>query len=250
MKLTEELVRQYHEEGYTLVRGLIPAEVVSAVRQRALEVAAGKHNWGDGPFQVIDPQRYRRPDGGLIPIGLQGPSKQEEVFSRMALHANLQDAMRQILGGEVHLFTDQAIIKHGMLAGEQGGRSYYHQDSYYWHIDPALGANCWIPLDEADRDAIALGIMPGSHRGWKLLEHEAYYDDPPWCSARTLQPFKRLRIPASRIDFSREVVLPMMPGDGLFFTNYTWHRSEPNRTGRDKLFYAIAYQRKPGAASA
>jgi len=29
----------------------------------------------------------------------------------------------------------------------------------------------------------------------------------------------------------------------LFFTNYTWHRSEPNRTGQTKSYYAIAYQR-------
>ena len=26
------------------------------------------------------------------------------------------------------------------------------------------------------------------------------------------------------------------------FKNFTWHRSEPNRTGQDKIFYAIAYQ--------
>ena len=35
----------------------------------------------------------------------------------------------------------------------------------------------------------------------------------------------------------------MQPGDGLFFTNYTWHRSEPNGTGKSLCFYAIAYQR-------
>ena len=42
----------------------------------------------------------------------------------------------------------------------------------------------------------------------------------------------------------QEVLLPMAAGDGLFFTNYTWHRSEPNRTGEDRAFYAIAYQVK------
>ena len=34
----------------------------------------------------------------------------------------------------------------------------------------------------------------------------------------------------------------MQAGDGLFFTNYTWHRSEANRSGETKMFYAIAYQ--------
>jgi ectoine hydroxylase-related dioxygenase (phytanoyl-CoA dioxygenase family) len=35
----------------------------------------------------------------------------------------------------------------------------------------------------------------------------------------------------------------MKAGDALFFTNYTWHRAEPNLSGTDRLFYAIAYKR-------
>ena len=48
--------------------------------------------------------------------------------------------------------------------------------------------------------------------------------------------------PIDDVDYSDEIVLPMNPGDGLFFSNYTWHRSEPNRTGDTRMFYAIAYQ--------
>ncbi|MAE60341.1 MAG: hypothetical protein CMJ49_03190 [Planctomycetaceae bacterium] len=39
-------------------------------------------------------------------------------------------------------------------------------------------------------------------------------------------------------------------GDALFFTNYTWHRSEPNRTGRTLTYYAIAYQLTAAAIAA
>ncbi len=71
-------------------------------------------------------------------------------------------------------------------------------------------SRCWIPLDEVGPDAIALGIKPGTQKNWTLQSHEDYYD--------------------------------MQPGDGLFFTNYTWHRSEPNRSGETLMFYAVAYQ--------
>ena len=57
-------------------------------------------------------------------------------------------------------------------------------------------------------------------------------------------PFKRHRIPLDQIDPTREVLVEMSAGDGLFFSNYTWHRSEPNRTGETMAFYAIAYQRR------
>ena len=69
--------------------------------------------------------------------------------------------MTALLGGEVELFTDQIGVKHGFITEEQGGRSYYHQDSYYWKIEPELGINCWIPLDEVGPDAIALAVRPG-----------------------------------------------------------------------------------------
>ena len=108
-----------------------------------------------------------------------------------------------------------------------------------------MGCNCWIPLQDVDRDAIALAVMPGSQRSWTLHEHEQYYDDPPMGSVgdNTFSPFKRHRIRAESIDHSAEKLIPMQIGDALFFTNYTWHRSEPNRTGNDMMFYGIAYKR-------
>jgi len=151
--------------------------------------------------------------------------------------------MRALLGGPVERFTDQIGLKHP-LPEEQGGRSYHHQDSYYWKIDPQLGCNCWIPLQAADENGIALAVVPGSHLNWELSEHESYFDDPPMGHMNgSFTPFKRHRIPGKRTAVAQEVLVPMAPGDALFFSNYTWHRSEPNRTGDVRGFYGIAYQR-------
>jgi ectoine hydroxylase-related dioxygenase (phytanoyl-CoA dioxygenase family) len=178
-------------------------------------------------------------------MGLQRPGLNEDVFGCIAEHQNIKSAMGSVLGGEVELFTEQIGIKPGWIEQEQGGRSYFHQDSWYWKIDPELGCNCWIPMDFVDRDAIALAVMPESHLRWTLTEHESYFDDPAMgrMTEDTFAPFKRHRVIESEVDFSREILVPMGPGDGLFFTNYTWHRSEPNRTGQTKSYYAIAYQR-------
>jgi ectoine hydroxylase-related dioxygenase (phytanoyl-CoA dioxygenase family) len=169
---------------------------------------------------------------------VQRPAKQEQVFRDIADHPNLQSAMAQLLGGPVERFTDQALIKNKTVRGE----SFYHQDSEYWHIPPEQGANAWIALDEVDREAIALAILPGTHKIWEIIPHEAYYDEPSLHNAQTGQAFKRYRIPFAQIDFSKEVLLPMSPGDAAFFSNYTWHRAEPNLSGSHKAAYAIAYQ--------
>ena len=192
----------------------------------------------------MDPAAYTNAAGAPLPVGIQRPALYEDVFEEIAKHPNLIKAMSDILGGEVELFTDQIGVKHGCITEEQGGCSFYHQDSYYWHIDPSLGVNCWIPFDVVGHDAIALGIKPGTQQGWNLTKHEHYYDSPAAGRIHDgeFKAYERHRVPLDTIDYSDEKVFPMNPGDGLFFTNYTWHRSEPNRSGETKMFYAIAYQ--------
>jgi ectoine hydroxylase-related dioxygenase (phytanoyl-CoA dioxygenase family) len=238
--LAGEQVAHYREAGYLVVRGLITSAEAARVRARLVELARGEHEWPANHFQVLDPAQFQNENGSPVPIGVQRPASREAGFQEVADHPRLVRAMEQLLGGPVKRFTDQALIKHPGVSGE----SFYHQDSYYWRIDPERGANAWIALDEVDRAASALAIMPGSHRGWVLEEHEAYYDQPAFYNAHKGQAFTRWRIPRERVDFAREALLPMLPGDAAFFTNFTWHRAEPNRSGGHRCAYAIAYQRE------
>ena len=244
--VTETHLRQYREEGYCLVEELIPEDLIEAARQRTMEIAAALPGWPARHFQVLDPGRYESAGGGPLPGGIQQPAGREEVFAGIADHPRLTEAMAALLGGPVERFTDQIGVKHAAVAEEQGSRSYFHQDSFYWKIDPELGCNCWIPLTEVGVEASALAVMPASHRGWRLIEHESYYDDPPMGVLREdgFRPFKRHRVPPEQVDSAREKLVDTRPGDGLFFSNYTWHRSEPNRSGRTRAFYAIACQRR------
>jgi len=244
--VTDQHLAQYRDAGYCLVEGLIPLELIVAARQRTLEIAANLAPWPDAHFQLLDPARYRSAVGSPLPGGIQKPASQEQIFANIADHPHLAAAMASLLGNEVERFTDQLGVKHGIVAEEQGGRSYFHQDSYYWKIDPELGCNCWIPLTDVDVDASALAMMPHSQAGWQLVEHESYYDDPPLgrIGDDGFQPFMRHRVAPGLVDFAKEDRVATKPGDGLFFTNYTWHRSEPNRSGQTHAFYAIAYQRQ------
>ena len=243
MQVTERHIEDYREEGYCLVEGLMPADQVAAVRQRVEEIVELKPEWPERHFQVLDPERYQSAAGQALPGGIQQPAGQEEVFRALADHTHLVAAMERLLGAPVERYTDQVGVKYGQVVEEQGGRSYFHQDSFYWHIDPQLGCNCWIPLWPVGREAIALAVMPRTQQGWRLIEHESYFDDPAMGHLGDgFKSFKRHRVPLDQVDYSREILIPMQPGDGLFFTNYTWHRSEPNRTGENRAFYAIAYQ--------
>lgn len=239
-----EMKETYLKDGYCLKHNLIPLDVISAARERVHEMLENQPDWSNGSWQILDPAYKQNSKGEPFPIGIQRPALYEPVFDAVAHHPNLIAAAAELLDGEVELYTDQLGVKHGFITEEQGGCSYYHQDSYYWKIEPDLGFNCWIPLDEVGPDAIALGIKPGTQSRWQLEKHEDYFDQPAMgkMTEEGFQAFQRHRIPLQKIDFSDEIIFPMEAGDGLFFTNYTWHRSEPNRSGETKIFYGIAYK--------
>lgn len=239
MQLTQGQLDKYRADGYVMVPGLIPAAELRSLQQRLLEIIDGEHDWPLDHFQVLDPERFHNARGDLLPWGVQTPSAREATFSAIADHANLQAAMSQLIGGSVRRFTDQCILRNGIV---RGGNSFYHQDSYYWRLAPELGCNAWITLHDVGPESGALAIKPRTQRDWTLVEHEDYYDDPTIHNARTRKAFMRHRIPTEKIDFSNEDVLEMQPGDAVFFTNYTWHRSERNMTGEHRFAYAIAYQ--------
>jgi phytanoyl-CoA hydroxylase len=241
--LTEHQLRQYRDEGYTVVRGLIEPELMAAVKAELMRIMHGEQDrWPIEHFQILDPEEYKNPKGGVVPVGVQLPAKNHEDFRRVQSHPNLQAAMSQILGGPVKPFTDQALIKSAWIKEDDGGQTFYHQDSYYWLLKPERGCNVWIPCDDVGPGAIGLAVMPGTHKGWKLVEHEQYFDDPKPFGARGGQPYKRHRIPPGTIDYSKEVAYNLTAGDAVFFSNFTWHRADPNKSGQHKCAYAIAYQ--------
>lgn len=246
--INADQLKTYQQEGWALERGLIPKELMLAARQKLQEVIDDPHHWKAGHYQFLDPEKLPHPTARAYPGGVQRPMLMAEIFRQIAEHPNLVQAMETLLGGPVRHHTDQFGIKYGTIEDEQGGRSYYHQDSWYWKLPPKVGCNCWIPFHEVGPEAITLAIMPGTHAKWELDEHESYYDSPAWGRFFDdgYRPFKRHRVPldVSEAYPAEERVFTMEPGDGLFFTTHTWHRSEPNRSGQTKAYYAIAYRRQ------
>lgn len=237
----------YTEEGYCIVRNLIPAAMLTPLRDTLVSFQDDVHGWDpDQYFQALDPSRFKNRAGGPLPFGVQRPAAYSQLFRDVADHGNLRCIMATLLNGPVQRFTDQALVKWVDMPGD-GGATHWHQDSYYWHIDPELGCNCWIALDDVGPDSIAVAVMPGSQHSGQLFEHESYFDDPGFCGVGSDQLLLRHRIPYDQADPTKEVLVSMAPGDGLFFSNYTWHRAEPNRMDVPKCAYAVAYKRAAAA---
>ena len=237
----ESHLDQFAADGYCVVRGLYTPAEIRPVRKRLEEFYEGRHEyeWPNQQLRSFDPENRDTPGGNYRSGSLQRPASLESVFHDFAYNKKLLSAMEALLGGQVAIYTDQTIFKPGEI---RAGRSFYHQDGYYWRLKPKACINAWVALDEADHEAIALGFIPGSQESWRIAHHEEYWDEVRPAGGKQGKPYKRKRIPLDAVDESRDLLVPGAPGDAFFFSNYTWHRAEPNLSGVNKAAYAIAYQ--------
>jgi ectoine hydroxylase-related dioxygenase (phytanoyl-CoA dioxygenase family) len=234
--LTSEQVASFHERGYLRLPRLLSPEEVTHLREALDDVLSGRALWPDDCFQTLDAERYRAPSGRPMPEGIQQPAGHDARFRGVADHPTLVSAMQALIGPGAVRYTDQVILKTPGISPA----TFFHQDGFYWRNSGERTVNCWIALDDAGPGNGCLVFLPGSHRHG-LQEHEAYYDEPALHHGRTGRPFQRLRIPLDRAENAAEVCEPVPSGGCLFFTKYTWHRSDPNRSQNQRRAYAIAY---------
>ena len=139
----------YTEEGYCIVRNLIPAAMLTYY---VIPWSAFKMMFMAG-IQINISRHWIRPVSRIapeaaLPFGVQRPAAYSQLFRDVADHGNLRCVMATLLNGPVQRFTDQALVKWGDMPGD-GGATHWHQDSYYWHIDPELGCivgSLWMTL--------------------------------------------------------------------------------------------------------
>ncbi|MCZ6633218.1 MAG: hypothetical protein O7G87_07420, partial [bacterium] len=63
MMVTDDHIHQYQEDGYCLVPGLLPTDLMESVGHRVLEIANDLPDWSERRFQVLDPA-FRQSDRG------------------------------------------------------------------------------------------------------------------------------------------------------------------------------------------
>ena len=237
----QQELEAFEKDGFCVIRGLYTREEVEPVRARLEEFYEGHHSyeWPNEHLRALDPTNKNTPGGNYRSGSLQRPAVLEETFREFAYSQKLISAMETLLKQPVKLYTDQTIFKPGAV---KAGRSFFHQDGFYWKLRPKACINAWVALDDTDFEQIAMGFLAGSQGDWRIAHHEEYWDEVPAAGGKEGKPFKRKRIPLAKVDASKDQLIPGSPGDAFFFSNYTWHRAEPNLSGVNRAAYAIAYQ--------
>lgn len=208
-ELADRRVRDFEEQGYVVIRGLVSevelepmlASYLAAARRE--RVIAG---WND----------HLRP-GQIVQLG--DPSA-KLGWRGMPYFARIGALARTLGGEDMVLAYDQMIYKQP----GQEAEVLWHQDAGYdWPGSAGeRGITCWLALVDVTRDQGTMTFLPGSHRRG-IVPHHAAQDRNPIGGALEAEA-----------DTGAAEVVEYRAGDCSFHHGRTLHYTGANRTDRPR----------------
>ena len=219
----------FREQGFLIVRGLVPLEDVQQMIEHTEELLAGRLSVPGlvgmtdklTPDQQIAHWTRAHMLHRILPI-----------HERFLLHPRTLDVLEALIGPDVLALQSMLFFKQ---PGQDGQG--YHQDSYYIPSFPDTLCGAWLALERADEENGCMWMTIGS-------QHEPIYPDAqprpghtttlgdiaPISGASSTDESRNGLTPVARKYAGREVKAEVEPGDVIFFGGHILHRSLRNHS--------------------
>jgi hypothetical protein len=156
------------------------------------------------------------------------PSQLLPSFARLIRHPRLIDAVSQIVGPDVLVWSCGFFIK------EPGSKSYvsWHQDLNYWGLDGDREVTAWYALTPATIENGCMRFVPGSHRTKDVPHVDSFAKDNLLTRGQEI---------AVEVDETSAVNVLLRAGQASFHHGHMFHASGANTTDARRLGLAIRY---------
>jgi len=216
--LTQEDLRQYREDGFVLVRGMLSGDEIELLGRTARQ------------DRVLDQHAMGRADGegGTVRLSLWNHPT-DTIYGAVARSESMVSMAEQILEGEVYHYHSKMIMKDAKV----GGAWAWHQDYGYWYQNGVLFpllTSASIAVDPATRENGCLQVIRGSHHAGRI-EHVLTGDQAGADRERVEKLLERQEL----------VYAEMEPGDALFFHANLLHRSDQNHSDHPRWSMIVCY---------
>lgn len=215
--ITEDDIRQYHDEGYFILDSVIDAddlELLLSAAQFSMDRLDAQMDT-DGVDRIGINARGKRYFSNMI-------YRDRPELRRFIFGPVMEQICRRVLGDNAYLFWEQYVIK----AGDPDTTFAWHQDSGYVHEDHDPYLTCWIPLDDVTEENGSVYLMPYSRSGIRsYVKHVPIDTGDKVCY------------------FGSDPGMPVTASAGsiVCFSSTVIHRSGANMTDRMRRVYLLQY---------
>jgi ectoine hydroxylase-related dioxygenase (phytanoyl-CoA dioxygenase family) len=218
---SKKQLKQYHQEGYILMKNLFDKEEIELLHKSATE------------DRTLDAQSYGRKDGegGTVRLSLWNHPG-DNIYGMFARSERMVNRAEQILDDEVYHYHSKIILKDARI----GGAWAWHQDYGYWYHNGVLYPNLvsvFIAVDPSTRENGCLQVIKGSHLLGRI-DHVLTGDQAGADLDRVNESLKKLEL----------VYVIMEPGDAVFFHANLLHRSDQNKSEHSRWSMVCCYNAK------
>lgn len=235
--------KQFDEQGYVVLKGLIDHRIVVQIRKEAEAIAERviqKFHQEGRLESTYESEPFER---RLIPVykqlGKQAPglfNKELHVagFYDFFFNAGLLDIAESFLGSEIRLYPNYYLRP--KMPGDDAFRVLWHQDAAYTdnfkgggNVEVLQTVNCWASMVPARSENGCMQFIPGSHKlGLVPYTQKEHYLE---IDREHLEPL-----------LSKAIDIETEPGDVVLFHNMLFHQGLPNMSGTIRWSIDWRYQ--------
>ena len=221
--LSPEQIKQYHQDGYIILRGFYNTKEVSKLYQIAIDDSAASKN----AINVNDSSGKRSKLSLWYKPG-------NDVYGLLTRGKSLVNAVNQLLDGDAPVchFHSKLMQKEPRV----GGAWEWHQDYGYWYKNefllPDQMMSVMVAITDANQENGCLQVIKGSHKMGRV-EH-GFSGEQVGASQRYVD------LSLKTMDL---VYVELQAGDVLFFHSNLLHRSEANLSEKARWSMISCYNR-------
>lgn len=207
--LSQAQIQAYREDGVLFpFRVLDEAEIAAC-----LEVVAG--------IDAHAPETKK----GLL---LHKSHYVSKTLSDLCRKTAILDIVEDLIGPNLYVWGANFFLK------EPRSEAYvsWHQDATYWGLEPADIVTAWVALSASTVESGCMRVVPGTHLSG-IAEHRQTH------AADNL--LSRGQEIAVAVDLAKAVDIVLEPGEMSLHHVRLAHNSEPNRSDRRRIGFAIRY---------
>jgi ectoine hydroxylase-related dioxygenase (phytanoyl-CoA dioxygenase family) len=227
LRLTDQEISLFHEQGFLRLERLVDAEEVAWVREVYDRLFLERTGWERG--DQFDLAGTDAPEAKLRLPQLMNPAAYAPELKQAVFRETARRVACQLLAG-AECGDEHAICK----PAEDGAETPWHQDQAYW--DPAYdyeALSIWTPLQEATPENGCMHFISGSHRGGVVPHHSIGHD------------VRVHGLETDAVDPKLAVACPLPAGGCTIHHCRTLHYAGPNRSSEARRAYILTFRKPP-----